>query len=118
MGEVFCLEDGYPQHRNAYEWKSGTVNIAGATADTNIRDIGAFNNLFDTVSNNQAGIANSKRAHRVIITSSGTLYVRLNSATNDKITVNATTPLDLDLICEAIFVTSGGVGVVVTVILT
>lgn len=103
---VEYLEDGAPRNKKPYEWKSGTVNVAGATATTDITGIAAFTDLFSTV----------PRAHYVKIESTGTTYIRLNAATNDIITVSATSPFESDfVVLNSIFVSSGGAGVTVTV---
>jgi len=74
--------DGTPFDRETYEWKSASVTVTGVAAGTDLTGITGFTTLFDTI----------PQAHKITIGSSGTAYIRLNSATNDKITVTATTP--------------------------
>jgi len=103
---VEYLGDGLPKNRRAYEWKSGSATVAGATAATDITGITAFEDLFSVV----------KNAHYVKIESTATLYVRLNSATNDIITVTATSPFESeDMFVNHIYVSTGGAAVTVTV---
>jgi hypothetical protein len=103
---TLSYENGQEWHSEQYEWKSGSVNVAGADPTTNITGSAAFTNLFATV----------KRAHHITIESTGTLYVRLNGTTTDIITVTATAPFSSDyLAIKSIYVASGGAAVTVTV---
>lgn len=106
MDAIKLLEDGYAEHRENYEWKTGGVNIAGTDATTNINTDSDFTNLFTAV----------KRAHHVRIESSGTAYFRLNKDTNDKITVTATTPFESDyIIIEKIFCSTNAQAITITI---
>jgi hypothetical protein len=106
MCGVKYLENGIAEHSAPYEWKSASVTVAGADAATAITASAGFTTLFATV----------KRAHRIRIETSGTAYFRLNSATNDIITVTATTPYeDLYCIVDKLFVSTGGAAITVTV---
>jgi len=103
---VLALEDGSAKNRSAYEWKSASVTVAGTTGDTIITGISGFTTLFATV----------KRAHYIQISATGTSYFRLNSATNDVITVTSTTPYtNEDCVVEKLYVTTNGAAVTVTV---
>lgn len=103
---VKYLQDGKAEHRKPYEWKSASVNVSGTSADTDITGISGFTTLFDTV----------PVAHRITVESSGTAYIRLNSATNDVITVTATTPYtDNFSVTTALYVSTNGGAVTITV---
>lgn len=103
---VNLLEDARPKNRPDYEWKSGSVNIAGTDATTLITTDADFTNLFATV----------PRAHHITIETSGTAYFRINSATADKITVTATTPFESeDIVAEKLYCSTNGGAITVTV---
>jgi len=105
---IINRENGAPWNTEPYEIKSGTVNVAGATPNTNLNTITGFTSpaIFLAV----------KRAAHITISTTGTLYVCLNSTSNDVITITSTTPYSDDFgVIYSIFVASGGVGVTVTV---
>jgi hypothetical protein len=108
-GQIQLNEDAKPVHREAYEWKSDTVTVAGATPTQDITSIDggtAFDDLFSDV-----GIA-----HQITISASGTAYFRLNSTDNDIITVTATTPYTNNYaVVRKLYVATGGAGIAVTV---
>lgn len=100
------LENGVAEHTREYEWKSASVNVAGTDGTTDITGIAGFTALFGTV----------KRAHRITVESSGAAYIRLNSATADKITIGATTPYtDNYCVVDKLYISTGGSAVTVTV---
>lgn len=100
------LENGVEEHTKEYEWKSASVTVDGTAATTDLTGISGFTTLFDTV----------PRAHRIRIEASATTYVRLNSSTNDKITITATTPYeDSYCVVDAIYVSTGGSASTITV---
>ena len=100
------LENGVAEHAKEYEWKTASVNVAGTDATTNIRTIAGFTTLFDTV----------KRAHRITVEASGAAYIRLNTATADKITLGATTPYTNDYcVADALFISTNGGAITITV---
>ena len=89
----------------SYEWKSASINIAGATATVDITNAGGITTLFNTI----------KRCRKIRIEASATTYIRLNSASNDIITVTATTPFEADMSVHKIFISTGGSASTVTV---
>jgi len=98
--------DGTPFDREEYEWKSASVTVAGTAATTDLTGISGFTTLFDTI----------PQAHKLTVESSGTAYIRLNSATNDKITVTATTPHTVTgAVVHHLFVSTNGGAVTLTV---
>lgn len=106
---ILNTEDGQSWHSKVYEWLTGSVTVAGTEGATSLAAQSGFTTLFGTV----------KQAHRVKITASATCYIRLNAATNNKITVDATTPFTSDFLqVNAIYISTNGAGVTVTVQLT
>lgn len=106
MGYQLSRSDGKAWNSHTYEWKSGSVNVAGTDGDTALTAQAGFTTLFAAV----------PQAHHITIESSGTIYVRLNSATADKITITSTTPFSSDfLLVEKIFISTGGSAITVTV---
>lgn len=98
-------------NRNAYEWKSASVTIAGTDGDTDLSGQSGFTGLFTTLDG-------SKPARYVKIIASATAYIRFNSATADKITVDASNPIELvDFTVTDIFASTGGSAVTLTVTL-
>jgi hypothetical protein len=88
-----------------YEWKSAAITIAGSDGDTNIKDAGGITTLFNTV----------PEARRIVVESSGAAYIRVNSATNDKITLGATAPFEADMTVRSLFLSTGGAAITITV---
>lgn len=87
-----------------YESKEAAV---GVVADANIRAQAGFGTLFDTV----------KIAYRVIIRTDQDVLIRVNSVTNDQITINANVAYDASFLeTTSIFITTT-VGTNVKVIL-
>ena len=108
-GQIQLNEDGKSVHREAYEWKTATLTVAGSTPTQDIISIGGGTN-FDTL------FSKVKIAHQITITTSGTAYFRLNSTSNDIITVTATTPYTNNVaVVRKLYVATGGAGIVVTV---
>jgi hypothetical protein len=105
---INSFPNGKQEYSGDYEYKTGSPNVAGVLADTDITEIVGFTNLFSKV----------KPAHRIRIYAANTIYVRLNSVTNDIITITSTTPYiqEKDEVSK-IFISTGGAGVAVTVIL-
>lgn len=91
-----------------YEWKSGSVQVAGVDATSKLNDWGSapFNTIFDTV----------PVANHIKISSTGDAFIRLNNDSNDIITVDATTPFESDNISIwAIYVSTNDVLVTLTI---
>lgn len=106
---IINTENGQSWHSKEYEWLTGSVTVAGTDATTSLAAQSGFTTLFTKL----------PLAHRVKITATGTCYVRLNASTNDKITVDATTPFSSDFLqVKAIYISTNGAGVAVTVQLT
>lgn len=100
------LEDGKAEHREAYEWKTGSVNVAGTAAGSALTGVASFTTLFDTV----------PRAHKIRVTvNTGTLYMRLNGTLSDAIQVTASTPFEEEMVVKSIHVSTGGTAIAVTV---
>jgi len=103
---IINTEDGQSWHGKNYEWVTGSVTVAGTEGATSLAAQSGFTGLFTKV----------KHAHHIKITASATAYIRLNSATNDKITVDATTPFTSDFLqVDSIFTSTNGAGVTITV---
>jgi len=103
---IIARENGQAWNTVPYEWKSASVNVAGTAAATNIRTITGFTTLFDTVN----------RVAHIIVEASGTAYIRLNSASNDVITIGATTPFSDDyIVTESLFISTNGSAITITV---
>jgi hypothetical protein len=106
------LEDGKPQHRKAYAWRSASITEAGSDPTVSIITKSGFETMFSQLQRDNTPYA----AHHIKISTNGTAYFRLNSATNDIITVTSTTPYEnLNCVVSAIYVATGGAGVITTV---
>lgn len=106
MGYQLSRSNGRAWNSHTYEWKSASVNVAGTDGTDDLTGESGFTTLFATV----------PQAHHITIEASATTYIRLNSATADKITVTSTTPFTSDfLIVEKIFISTGGSASTVTV---
>lgn len=109
---VKYLEDGKPENRKPYAWRSASVTIAAATADTDITTVTGFETMFTQL----ARSGKTYPAHYVKISTSGTAYFRLNNSTSDVITVTATTPFESSRVAlSALYVTTGGGAITITV---
>jgi len=103
---IKLLEDAKSEHRLKYEWKSASVTVAGTAGDTDITGETGFTTLFDTV----------PRAHHIKVEASAAAYIRVNSATNDIITLGATTPYENHYgIIESLYVSTGAGAATITV---
>lgn len=103
------LEDGIAENRREYSWKSASATIAGTSATTDLTGVTGFEDLFTPLQN---GVAH----HVSISVASGTAYFRLNNATNDVITVTATSPYTNNYtVLHHLYASTAGAAVTITV---
>lgn len=101
-------EDGNNKQSSLYSWASGTVNAAGTVAGTDLTGVTGFTTLLSNFGD--------RKPHKIEVTVDGAAYLKLNGG--DVITLGATTPFEAeDLIIDSIAMSTGGVGVTVTVYL-
>jgi len=106
---VIFSQNGKPRESRAYAWRQASITVAdGTTPNTNLIAIAGWETLFDPLY--------GKLAHKIIIESTGTLYVKLDNITNNTIIVTATSPY-IDDYCQVnrIFVSTNNVGLTITV---
>lgn len=105
---IISYPNGNQEYQGIYEWKSGSVTVAGTAANTDLKTQAGFTTLFDKLKGNTA--------YKIRVDVSGNINIRLNDATNDSILVTPTTPY-IDDFCEInrIFVSTGGVAVTLTI---
>ena len=106
MGYSLSRSDGRAWNGHEYEYLSASVTVAGTAGTGDLSDETGFTTLFSFV----------PKAHHITIEASATTYIRLNEATNDKITITSTTPFTSDyLLVEKIFISTGAGASTVTV---
>jgi len=106
---ILLCEDGSAWNKAPYTWISSAVTVAGTNATTLLTATAAFADIFKYV----------KRAHHITVEVTGTTYMRLNGATNDKITLTSSTPYENDfIVIDKIYISTNNAAITVTVKLT
>lgn len=102
---------GQSEYPETYEYKSGSITVAGAVPTTDLSTLAGFTQLFTAV-----GTQISRVASLLSISTTGTVYICLNSPNNDVITVTSTTPItNRKCTVSKIYVATSGVAVTLTV---
>lgn len=103
---ISLREDSYPENREPYEWQTHSTTVTGTDPTALLTAQANWSTLFSKV----------PRAHHIKILVDGTTYIRLNSATNDVITITTTTPYETFTgIITKIYVATNNAGVNITV---
>lgn len=104
---IILRENSQAWNVRAYEWVTEALTIdEGTDPLTDLSSVTGFTTLFGTV----------KRAHHIVIETTGTIYVRLNSVSNDVITIGSSTPFEDHFgITDKIFISTANVARTITV---
>lgn len=103
---ILHREDGNAVDQAAMDWKSASITVAGTEGTTDITTETGFEDLFDLV----------QVAHDIKIEADATTYIRLNSTTNPKVTVDADHAyVDTNAVVNKIYVSTGGAASTITI---